>query len=274
MTTVALLDGEAVSAGVALPLDARGVLLGDSVFETMRAYGGRVLSLDAHLDRLERSAAWARLRPNAPRETLARECESAAERVGEAVVRVFVLRGAAGDGALVDQPTRRLVLAEPAPNFDELRARGATACVLARASFATAEVEHAKYARYLPRLLARDEARERGCDDALLADDAGRILEAATGSVFAVVRGGLVSTSVLPGITRATVLELARGMGMSAELRAMEAGDVEWASEMFVTSSVREILPIVRVDGRAIGEGVPGETARALQAALRATLGR
>jgi len=259
---IALLDGEPASA---LPLDARGVLLGDAVFETMRAYAGRPFALGEHLDRLERSAAWARIRPNAPRETIARECAAAAEAVGDAAVRVFLLRGA--------QRALRLVLAEPVVVDEALLARGASACVLPRVSFGTAEGAHAKYARYLPRLLARDEARARGCDDALLADESGRIVEAATGSVFAVVDGALVTSSILEGITRRHVLQLARDMQIDCVLRPIEARDVERASEMFVTSSLREILPVVRLDDRAVGQGTPGEKTRALQRAYRALTG-
>ena len=267
---IALLDGEPTSA---LPLDARGVLLGDAVFETMRAYAGRPFALDEHMARLEVSAAWARLRPNAPRETIARECVRVAEAVGDAAVRVFLLRGARAEGPLDAQPTRRLVLAEPIAKGDALQTHGASACVLPRASFGTAEGAHAKYARYLPRLLARDEARARGVDDALLADESGRIVEAATGSVFAVVDGALVTSSILDGITRRHVLQLARDTWMDCLLRPIEARDVEGASEMFVTSSLREIVPIVRLDDRPIGQGRPGEKTRTLQRAYRALTG-
>jgi branched-chain amino acid aminotransferase len=121
----------------------------------------------------------------------------------------------------------------------------------------------------LPRRLARDEARARGCDDALLSDESGRIVEAATGSVFAVVGDALVTASVLEGITRMHVLELARAMGMDCALGPLEARDVERASELFVTSSLREIVPVVRLDDRAIGEGTPGEKTRALLRAYR-----
>jgi branched-chain amino acid aminotransferase len=267
---IAWLDGEPASS---LPLQSRGVLLGDAVFETMRAYAGRPFALDAHLDRLERSAAWARLRPNAPRETFARECVRAAEIVGDAAVRVFVLRGARGDGPLDSQPTHRVILAEPLDPGSSLSERGASACVLPHASFGTGESAHAKYARYLPRLLARDEARARGCDDALLSDESGRVVEAATGSVFAVVGDQLVTASVLEGITRMHVLELARNLRIDCALRPLEARDVERASELFVTSSLREIVPVVRLDGRAIGEGTPGEKTRALLRAYRELTG-
>ena len=252
MTRVALLDGEPAEA---LPLDDPALLLGDAVFETMRAYGGRPFALAEHMARLARSAAWARMElPPA----LEAEVVAAAGRVeGDAAVRAFVFR------------KHRLVTAEPLA-LDVDYDRGVAACVLPAAELATRESAHAKYARYLPRLLARDEARARGCGDALLADDAGRIVEAATGSVVAVVDGALVTSSILEGITRTHVLQLARDMWMDCALRPIEARDAERATEVFVTSSLRELVPIVRIDGRSIGSGVPGATTRALHAALRA----
>lgn len=252
MTRVALLDGEPAEA---LPLGDPGLLLGDAVFETMRAYGGRPFALAEHMARLARSAAWARMEMPPAFEA---EVVAAARRVeGDAAVRAFVFR------------EHRLVTAD-ALGLDVDYDRGVAACVLPAAEFATRESAHAKYARYLPRLLAREEARARGFGDALLADEAGRIVEAATGSVFAVVDGALVTSSVLEGITRRHVLQLARDMGMDSVLRPIEARDVERATEVFVTSSLREIVPIVRVGDRAIGAGAPGATTRALHAALRA----
>jgi branched-chain amino acid aminotransferase len=184
-------------------------------------------------------------------------------------VRDFVLRGPRVHGPLEAAPTRRVVLAEPVAVDSSLYERGAVACVLPRATFGTDESAHAKYARYLPRLLARDQARARACDDALLADESGRIVEAATGSVFAVVDGALVTASILEGITRRHVLQLARDTGIDCVLRPIDSRDVERATEMFVTSSLREVVPIVRIDGRTIGQGTPGEKTRALHAALR-----
>jgi branched-chain amino acid aminotransferase len=248
---IALLDGRAVDA---LPLGDPGVLLGDAVFETMRSYGGRVFSLDAHLERLARSAKWARISTQA----LPDEIATLAKRIeGDAAVRVFLFRA------------HRLVTAEPL-SIDPAIYEGVMACVLPNADFGTPESAHAKYARYLPRLLARQEASGRGCGEALLADDAGAIVSAATGSVFALVDGVLVTSSVLEGITRAHVLRLARDARIECLLRPIESSDVARASELFVTSSLREIVPVVRVGERTIGTGKPGTTTRALHAAYRA----
>ncbi len=254
-----LLDGNPVSEDAALPLSEHGVLLGDSAFETMRAYAGRAFMADAHIDRLARSAEWARIPLAASHDTLAREIDRVARAVGDAAVRVFVMRSGAG--------SRRLVFAEPIAIDPAIYERGISVCVLPHAEFGTPESAHAKYARYLPRLLARREAEARGAGDALLADERGRIVSAATGSVFAVVDGALVTSSILEGITRRVVLEHARDMRLDVALRPIEARDLERASEAFITSSLREIVPVVRIDSRTIGEGAPGETTRALRQA-------
>jgi branched-chain amino acid aminotransferase len=264
-----LLDGEAVSGDAALPLREHGVLLGDSVFETMRAYDGHPFAAGEHLERLERSAAWARLSIGVSAETLASEASSVARSVeGDSAVRIFVMRTTRGE-SLAAMPTRRLAFAEPLALRSSDYTRGVSACVLAAGAYGTLEAAHAKYARYLPRLLARDEARGLGFDEALLGDEAGCVVSGATSSVFVVRDDVLVTSTVLEGITRATVVRLAREMGLAVVLRPIAPRDIEGASEVFLTSSLREIVPVVRVGERVIGTGEPGKTTRDLHAGLR-----
>jgi len=260
----ALLDGAPLADGVLL--DLRAALLGDAVFETMRAYGGVPFRLDAHLDRLARSASFARLRL-APRDVLERECREAAD--GDCALRVFVFRGR-GEGPLASRETRRLVFSEPLSVSPDEYARGIAVCVLP--GLGADASERAKYARYLPRLLARDDARARGFDDALLADASGRVLEAATASVFAYVDGGLVGASVLASITRDVVVEIARERDIACETRPIERAELDRASEVFLASSLREIVPVVRVDDRVVG--TPGKLTRSIHAGLRSRAGR
>ncbi len=245
---IALVDGREASA---LPLGDHGLLLGDAVFETMRAYGGVVFALDDHTKRLARSAEWARIELSNVKDEIA----TVAKRLGDGAVRAFVFRN------------HRVVTGEPLAIAPSIYERGISMCVLPHDEFGTPESAHAKYARYLPRLLARKEAEARACDDALLADARGRILSAATGSVFAVAHGVLVTSSILEGITRRRVLQEARDMQMDVVLRPIEPADVEEATEMFVTSSLREIVPIAKVGDRALGP--PGEKTRALLRAYR-----
>ncbi len=268
-----LLDGEPAEA---LSLRDHAVLLGDSVFETMRAYGRVPFAVSEHLKRLERSAAWARLTIGVPNEALASEIARVASTVeGDSAVRVFVMRTSRPDDTrLARVPTRRLVFAEPLTTRRDDYVRGISVCLLPNVVHGTFEAAHAKYARYLPRLLARDEARARGSGDALLVDDDGSVVSGSTASVFAVGTDGTIITStVLEGITRAIVVGLARDMGLSVSLHPIERGDLERATEVFLTSSLREIVPVVRVDNHVIGTGAPGKTTRDLHAALRKLAG-
>jgi branched-chain amino acid aminotransferase len=259
--TVQLLDGEPL--GDANPLLwETNALLGDAVFETMRSYGGRVLARGEHLARLARSAAWARLDPPSWID-VEREIDIVARAMPDGAVRVFLIRARSGTGA------RRLVTAEPIELPDVLYA-GVTVCTLPEAGFGTPESPQAKYARYLPRMLARAEARERGFDDAFLVDAEKCVVSAATASVFVVVEGGLVTASSLEGITRALVVRLARERRVACEARRVTPSDLVAATEVFMTSSLREVVPVVRVDARPVGDGVPGKLTRELHVALRA----
>ena len=132
----------------------------------------------------------------------------------------------------------------------------------------------AKYVRYLPHLLAQDDARARGAEEALLCDAAGRVVEGATSNVFAVVRGELVTPGeehgVLAGVTRGLVLRLAAEAGVRVAYRPIAKGELERAGELFLTSSLREIFAISRVEQHTVADGSPGPVTRRLHAAYRA----
>jgi branched-subunit amino acid aminotransferase/4-amino-4-deoxychorismate lyase len=122
-------------------------------------------------------------------------------------------------------------------------------------------------------VLAMRAARAQGAAEALLEDAHGSILEGSTSNVFAVFRGILVtppqSAAILPGITRARVLELARST-LPVEERALHKAELAQADEVFITSSIRELVPVVRIDGRAVGPGAPGPITLDLLAQFRA----
>jgi branched-subunit amino acid aminotransferase/4-amino-4-deoxychorismate lyase len=119
---------------------------------------------------------------------------------------------------------------------------------------------------YAEGIAALAEARRRGADEALFRDMAGHVCEATASNVFARVGGALVTPpltcGVLPGITRAAVIELAPALGLRVEERPLEPRELEEAEEAFLTSSLREIAPLVRVDGRPVGGGAVGPVTR------------
>jgi branched-chain amino acid aminotransferase len=135
----------------------------------------------------------------------------------------------------------------------------------------------AKVSNYLANLLAMREAKSRGAQEALVVDAHGHVVEGASSNVFVVAAGRLATppeaAGILVGITRAHILSAARALGVPVEERALSPDDLWSADEVFITSSIRELLPVVRVEGRPVGAGVPGPVARALHRRFRADVG-
>jgi branched-chain amino acid aminotransferase len=157
------------------------------------------------------------------------------------------------------------------PALSAARARGIAVAVLPFGRGDDFLAAH-KTLAYLPAVLGRREAARRGLDDALYLGADGTVTEATTANLF-VCHGRRVRTpraGVLPGITRAVVLDLARRLGHVVEERPVSRALLRTATEVFLTSSVAEIRPVVRVESRVVGAGVPGPVTRALQTAYRA----
>lgn len=258
----------------------RGFVYGDGVFETMRTYGGQAFALADHLRRLAASADALHIAMPCSPEDLARETREAIRAAAlrsteEAVVRIAVTRGPHRAG--LDLPARstptRVIYADPfSPPDEGIYVRG-VAVKAVRAHRAADFVPHAKVMSYVGAMLAREAARREGAYEALLLSDDGRILEGATSSFFLVVDGALVTPpdgDILAGVTAAHVMECAKDLGISVIRRAVHAADVRAAGEAFLTSTLREVVPVVRVDGVGVGDGRVGALARALLAAFRA----
>ena len=245
------------------PLD-RGFTLADGLFETMRARGGTVFRLDAHLDRL---CAGARVF-GIPVPPGLRDHVAAASRTAftygyeHASVRLTVSRGPAPPGLAPPRhpaPTIALAIAPLTP-ANEPRPLVATMASARRNEHAL--TSGLKTLAYTESVLALSHARAAGADDAIFLDTAGHVSEATASNIFAVIDGTLVtpplSCGVLPGITRAAVLEMAPSLGISAREREIAEPEIAMATELFLTSSIREIAPVVRIATTAVGTGKAG----------------
>lgn len=258
----------------------RGLTLADGVFETMRVSHGAVFRLDRHLGRLGGALAALEIGPvphvrgvvlAAVRDTAARD----------AAVRVTVTRG---PGAGVAPPARPapptvVVAVQPMPDFPaRVYADGLTAHVASGRRNARAMTAGLKTLAYTDAVAAMIEARRAGADEALFLDTDGHCSEASASNLFAVAGGALVTPPLgcgaLPGITRAAVLELAEALGIRAAERVVGLEELLAADEALLTSSLRGLAPLVRVDGRPIGRGVPGPVTRALADAYAALVRR
>lgn len=267
----ALLDEEAARIS---PFD-RGFLLGDSVFETLRVYRGRAHALGEHLARLKGSCDATRLPFPAGIEA-AVEAVVRANGLDEAGVRITVTRGPGGRGSSPRGagPSTVLVTAMPVPHAPEVYTKG----LRLRSSRhrripADSLPADIKSTNYLVHVLARIEAEEAGADDALFVDEQGFVVEATQANVFALFGRELVTpplaSGCLPGQTRAELLALASGLGLTPIERALTIEDLCRASEVLLSASLLEVAPVIEVDGSVIGTGAPGPMAKTLHAAYR-----
>ncbi|HEX4337858.1 MAG TPA: aminotransferase class IV [Polyangiaceae bacterium] len=284
MNRIALVNGVTSALDEAkVGVTDRGFLYGDSVFETLRTYAGEPFALDRHLARLARSAALAYIELPVSLEALAGEVRAAIQRAGnaESYVRVMITRGEGElglDPGLAEGATRVLIVtplaAPPALVYE--RGIGAVTFAARRAADGTAAAG-AKIGNYLVSVLAMRKARAEGAAEALVVDAAGHVVEGATSNVFFVANGALTTPpdddGILPGITRAETLEVARALGIAVVFRSPRVEELGAFDEMFISSSIRELVAVVRVDGKLVGNGVPGPMYVRLLAAFRAAVG-
>lgn len=242
----------------------RGFLFGDGVYEVIPVYGGHLFRITEHLQRLERSLDLIRLDNPLGRAPWQQLLENLVERNGgdDQSLYLQVTRGvaAARDHAF-PQPTVPTLFAmtTPLPASDPARlAQGIAAVTLADARWQHCQI---KAITLLPNVLLRQQARDAGAEEAILIRD-GQVTEGSASNVFIVAHGVMAtppkSNLLLPGITRDLVVELAREHGMVCDERPIAQSELEHADEIWVTSSTREIVPVVRLDGVPVGGGLAG----------------
>jgi branched-chain amino acid aminotransferase len=287
---VVAIDGEIVPPERAVvSVYDRGFLYGDAVFEVLRTYGGKPFALDEHCARLRRSAERVLIPVPLDDAALAREIERvvAAAQNTESYARIMLTRGSGPlglDPALAGAPLRVIIVEPVAPPPREVYAKGiALACIATSTTTSATAAAGAKVSNYLSNLLAVRDAKARGAAEALIVDAAGDVVEGASSNVFIVRRNTadapptLVTppedAGILAGITRAHVLAAAASLAIPVELTRLRPSDLYAADEAFITSSIREIVPAIAIDGRVIGAGTPGPVTRALHRAFREGVG-
>lgn len=239
-----------------VPIDDRGFLLGDGVFDTCRLYDGRWLHFDDHARRLHDSAEVLRI-PPPPLAELRGRADDLLRRnsgVDHGVLRMTLTRGSPGG------PPRLVMTLRTLPSDWRDTARRGWRCI-------TAAVRHPPAAVMPPRLkgqgrvfslLAALEAEEAGCDQALLLSLDGHITEGATWNVFwrvgNVVRTPSEETGLLPGVTRSLVMEQVRAAGYTLETGVWGREELDAAHEVFGTMTSLGIVPITELDGRPLPE--------------------
>jgi len=277
-------DGEIVDEkNAVVSVFDRGFLYGDSVYEVTRTAGGRPVDGRRHLDRLERSAAAIGLELPA-RAVVERAIDDtlAAAANPDSYVRVIVTRGGGDiglDPALADGPVL-IVIVRPLelPPASFYTDGVEVALVDVRRNWRRALDPAIKSGNYLNNILGLREARGRGAYECVMLNSEGWLTEGSTSNIF-IVRGGAVRTpalvhGLLAGITRGRLMELAEAEGHPAAEAHLGPDDLHRAEEAFLTSSLRGVMPVVRVDGGPVGSGAPGPVTQRLAATYERFVGR
>jgi len=264
------------------PFD-HGFLYGYGLFETMRAYQGRIFRFDRHLARLRRSAQSLGLTHSIlhvveGKQFLETACMTTLEanKLKDARLRLTI---SAGEGDMMPDPgtcssPTVLVTAQnivPLPQEKYEAGFKATLSSLHRNS--QSPLSRLKSTCYIENILARMAARAAGCDEAVLLNEQGYLAEGSTTNIFLANNGELITPSlksgVLPGITREAVLEIARAANIKTMERQVELKELIEAEESFITNSILELMPLTWFEGKPIGTGKPGQLTKELLAAYR-----
>ncbi|WP_342303910.1 branched-chain-amino-acid transaminase [Methanolobus sp. ZRKC5] len=244
-----------------------GFLYGDGVFEGIRAYNGRVFKLHEHVDRLYDSAKAIAL--NIP--LTIEEMEEAIletlrkNNLTDAYIRPIVSRGI-GDLGLdprkCPKPNIFIISQEWGAMYGDLYEVGLTGVTVSvRRNSCDALSPNIKSLNYLNNILAKIEANEKGGDEAIFFDQNGYLSEGSGDNIFIIKKGKVYTPPTinnLKGITRATAIELLADMGIETHVENLGMFDLYTADEIFVTGTAAEAAPLVKVDGRPIGDGKPG----------------
>jgi branched-chain amino acid aminotransferase len=274
-------DGKFVSEEEAAvsPFD-RGFLYGDGLFETLRCYDGKLFRLDRHIARLRVGLERLGISLTVDEADFAAVLRELMKRndVANGIARIVVTRGVGEFGLLGKQAQQPVVLAAcwsqppPAPE----RYEKGVACII---SHQRLSAKHdLKSLNYIGQILARREADAAGADDAILLNTHGHVAEGTTSNVFLVSGRELITPSleaeILVGITRAAVIELAHAEKLPVVERVVHQNDVFHADEVFLTSSVAEVVPVARIGSHWVHLGRPGPVTREMMRAYQALVRR
>jgi branched-chain amino acid aminotransferase len=274
------LDGRMVDeADAKVSVFDHGLLYGDGIFEGIRLYGGNVFRLDEHLERFELSAKAILLdMPLSRQQWSDAICETCrANNLTDGYIRAVVTRGVGDLGLapwLCKQASYFIIASKislyPAEHYEKGLA---IVTVPTRRIGQGALPSTVKSLNYLNNILAKIEARQAGALEAIMLNDQGLIAEATADNVFVVQKGEVLtppaSQGALKGITRSTIIDICKDLGIAARETDLTRYDAWCADECFLTGSGAEVIPVVKLDGRVIGSGTPGPLTKRILAEFR-----
>ncbi len=263
-------DGKLVPRGEAsVSVMDHGLLYGDGVFEGIRAYNGVVFRLREHIDRLYESAHYIRLNIPMTKEEMSEAVLTTLRRneLRDAYIRLLVTRGI-GDLGLNPMNCKKpsiIVITEPTATGHDAMSKpvGITTIICSiRRDPVDATSHEVKSLNYMNSILARWEAIGAEVEDAIMLDTQGFVSEATAENIF-IVRKGILATpstnsAILHGVTRERVMSIAKDLGYTVEERRITPFELINSQELFLTGTLAEIVPVLKVNGRVIGSGKVG----------------
>jgi len=263
------IDGKFYSqANAKISVFDHGLLYGDGIFEGIRFYNGRVFRLEEHLDRLWDSARSICLEsPMSKREMTEALLETVRQNdLRDGYIRLIVTRGVGNLGlnpTQCERPSVIIIAATITLYPEAMYQNGLTVVTVATRRTSPAALNPAvKSLNYLNNVMARIEANLAGADEALMLNDAGNVAECTADNVFVVKRGQIftppITAGALRGITRSVVFEIAAELTVKIAEADITRHDVFIADECFLTGTAAEIIPVIKADGRPIGNGKSG----------------
>jgi D-alanine transaminase len=278
MPRIAYVNGRYVRhADAAVHIEDRGFVFADAVYEVCQVQRGFIIDLTRHLDRLDRSLGEIRIRPPMPRAALSGIMRQVLRRnrVVNGMVYLQVTRGVAKRDHVFPSPEVRASLVVTAKSLNP---------AVTAAKYATGikaiTVEDNRWGRVdiktvglLPNVLARQQAKEAGAQEAIFVDAEGNVTEGGATNLWIVDKAGNLVTrpadhGILSGITRATLMDVAERLGLPVTERRFSVAEMLEAREVFVTGATTICLPVVSVDGQTIANGHPGMTAQKIREAF------
>jgi D-alanine transaminase len=264
-------------ADAAVHIDDRGLVFADAVYEVCQVQQGFIIDMTRHLDRLDRSLGEIRIRPPMPRAALKRIMREVLRRnrVINGMVYLQLTRGRAKRDHVFPSPEVRASLIvtakalNPAVNATKYAA-GIKAVTVADNRWGRVDI---KTVGLLPNVLARQHAKEAGAQEAIFVDADGNVTEGGATNLWIVDRAGKLATrpadhAILRGVTRMTLLDVAKKLGIDVEERRFSVADMLEAREVFITGATTICLPVVSIDGQTIANGHPGMTAQKIRDAF------
>ena len=255
-----------------------GFLYGDGLFETMRAYQRRIFRLEHHLQRLFLSLEYLKfLIPfnfDSLKEAIYKTIE--ANRLEDAYIRLTVTRGEGAtvpDPATCKAPNLIIITREYVPYSSALYQKGYKGKIVGVKPSPHMPTISMKTLNFLNHIIAKMEAKASGFNEGIMVNTDGFVTEGTVSNIFMIKEGSLFTPAkevgLLPGVTRQAVLEIAEAKGLKTREAKITVNELLMAEEAFLTNALIEILPLVGVDERPLGKGIPGPLTQELMSAYK-----